>query len=643
MKDLTKKILISLVSIGLVFGTVFLDGKLNAADEKPEIPDIEVVEKGSDAQFVRDASSYVIDSGKEKRTVLLIKGNVLVRFDKGSLADLSFSPGEEYSRGINLELKKGRFWVNSINSARTVEVSTSVIKIANDPGIFDVKYFDDSLGIRAVRHGVEVSFLKNALILPESREMEISEAKIKSIGETISKLRYAKLSKEFPFYEAQEPDEWVSVNMSDDAKFAVDYENKMKQTIRNEGQRLSSNDESLLFKLNGALRATGRVLTFDSTKRNQKEISAVMDYFDSAMYALLVGNEALAKKRIDAWKELAKSMPMDEWNEAFFNRLNRYSFAMPSDVFFMAKRALVDVELSSGSNVALKLITSFTIEVLDTAAEGGGDEVKARTVAALTRFGNLVQSNINKIKNQDLKDGLFFQYIQFNDFLDRRSELLREEFLRIAALYEASNISLISSKEEANDQRQFFISEKIKRMMVLKKMMDTGGMPFNEARGAALFVANQIDEIKPAFSGTAVLSYFDDQMAALSPFITFLRSENAENLRGSFDENFKQFTSRISEAKQVAELLAKAGGGVKISPFRREELAGIVADDFSGTGISDVRILLPEAEDDNNVRVVGAKLEGKNFIGIYDTVRKVFSELAIEGERIPNAVRLVNL
>lgn len=640
MKRIISRIFLALICAGLVAGTVFLDEKLTSASAKPEISAVTVSEKGSDAKFVREGEDFSFDAGSESEMTLVFFENAVLRFNKGSSGVLRVSGSEIFPRKASLKLSSGRLWLNTLHSTLDLEIETPVLKILAAPGIFDIFYSDSNLTLRAIRRNLEISFLGNRLVLPENRQMTISESKIKNAEATIAKLRYSKLLKEFPFFALEEADSWMNANSEADAIFFEQYEKKVFGEIREGGPKMGSDDEGFLFNIEKLIQKTNLTLTFDPAKKEKKLTNGLVKYFDAGMYAMLTGKETLAKKRFAQFAETVtelQQLPPD-FEEALASRLDRLAFASPRENFFEAKSAL----RAAFKKPALANLQTALRDVLDLAASGADSETEQKVVTALRRFGSLVDSSVKRIRDQNASEDIFFQSVLLNDFLARNPLLLREEFLKISELFESAHLDLIATREEADDQRQFFISEKLRAIQMIKSLMDKEQTPFQDGRRSILLLANQIDALKPTFSDAAVLAYFDEQLANLKPFIAFLRSFQSDRVRGSFDADLKDFESRQAEIKEVTELLSTAGGGDQISASRREELAGMVASDFGPLEISNIKIILPAAEDDSRVKVVSAEMAGKSFTATYDTARKVFSDLVVEEEKIPNAIRLEN-
>lgn len=643
MKRIVSRILLSFFAAGLVSATLFLDEKLIAASQKPSSELVTVAFSGEGAKFERKEDFFVIESGPAAPTTLVFRENALARFSPKSSAKLQISEDKKGPRKAILELTSGRVWLNTIHSTLDFEIKTAAVKVEAPIGIFDIEYDNSNLTLKSIRHAISPEFLGNRLIIPEGREMTVSESKVSAAGETIAKLRYSKLFKEFPFNNLSEPDNWRSENEAADEKFFANYEKKILNEIRSNGPALGSDDESLPFKFKKLIDKASLTLTFDPSKKEKKQIENLMNYFDSAVFAMLIGKEELAKNRLTQFStlhsELAPELRGSETLKSEIAlQLDRFAFIGPRDTLAPAKSAIRSVV--GGSPLAL-LQTAFD-DVLDLAASGVDSETNEKVVTSLRRYGALVNSHVKRIRDPSESQNVFFQSVILNDFLSRNPHLLREEFLKISSLFESAHLNLIASREEADDERQFFIAEKLRSIQTLKILMERDVIPFQDARRSILLLANEIDALKPTFSDAAVLAYFEDQLKTLQPTIAYLRSPQADRVRGGFQEDFEDFKTRQDEIKEVTDLLAAASGGTQISASRREELAGIVASDFGPLGISEIKIILPESEDDSRVKVVSAELEGTSFTATYDTARKVLSDLAISEEKIPSAIRLEN-
>lgn len=645
MKGFALKFILPVICLLLVASTFFINERLSAISPEDAVSQVEILEQGQGAVFEKQNDAYILKSGAAAALVLVLNSNSIIRLDKGSDISLKFIENDDFSRTAEVGLFKGRIWIYTLNSSLKTELKTPSLQVLAEPGVFDIQYIGGNLTLTALRHNIDVEILGNKLVVPESRSMVISEEKIKNSADTIKKLRYSKLLKEFPYFAVSKPDAWIVSNQKKDSAFLEKYKESLFEDIRNGGVKLGADEDSFFFKFNKFLRDADVEFTFDPSRKIEKQTSTAFKYFDSGVYAVLTGNETLAIRRFEQFSFVASEMDSalkdasQSWNKSLEKHLDLLAFARPNDKFFQAKSALRLASKTSGFD-SLHLAYA---DILDTAAIGNDAETGQKVITALRRFGSQADFSLKRMKGDLAATDAFFTSIYLNEFLKSRPGLLKNEFLRISELFERFHLAGIGNREQTDDQRQFFIADKIKIIQMVKALIEADTVQFQDGRNSILLLANQIEALKPTFSDTAVLSYFDKQLADLAPFITFLRSSTAERIHGSYQEGFEDFKKQQAEFKQVAELLSTAAGGEQISASRREELAGIVAADIGSLGIKNIKITLPAVEGDSRVNVVNAEFEGKKFTGVYDTVRKVMSDIVFDSEKIPNSVKSENL
>lgn len=565
------------------------------------------------------AGTLLLDEKQEKAQALSQNKNVIIRVAPNSVSDLS-------SLDINeVTINTGRHWINTINSIRILKIKTPQVELIAEPGIFDIQYGGGRLIVESFRRSMEVNFLGKSLVVPEGRMMTIEEAKLNSNADTISKLYYSKLIKEFPFFALEKVDEWVESNQKADKEFFAAYEAERLGEIRSRGFKAGADESSLFYKLNGIFEDARMFLTFDAQKREQQKVKKVFDYLDSAAYAIVTGRNDLVQSWLNEFIAEAQNVSPAELQK----KLDDFAFVKPSDELFLVKNALQQVVFKDG----LEAVHEKFNNALDIASVGADEETKTKVIVKMHDFGNSAKQLIGGVKNGAY--GIFLESVRISDFLDRNIYLFNEEFLKLASMFEDAYLN--------DDQRQFLINEKIKRINIIKNVMESESIKYEDARAAILLLAKQIEVLKPIISDTAALAYLDQQISKLAPLIAFLKTSNTQNMRGSFVDNFADFNKRISEMGKIMQLLAASGGGGQISSVRREGLAAIVSNDLEGIKFSDIKMILPETEDDPRVIIESAKFESALVSGMYDTSKKIMTDIIFNGEKVQNAVRLENL
>ncbi|KKU79541.1 MAG: hypothetical protein UY05_C0027G0003 [Candidatus Peregrinibacteria bacterium GW2011_GWA2_47_7] len=629
MNNPAKKIILAVLSIVLVTATLFADQRLTRADNEDTSLALRVADHGDDAVFTHQGNVYALQAGAKARLTAVIGESVVVRLEPGSKATVSL-PYDLSQSVMHVSLSSGRVWINSLHSTLITTLTTAATTITADPGIFDISYKAAQITVTSYNRSAKIEFLNNNLVVPENRSLTVEGAKLNGNRATIAKLRYSKLYKEFPYTAVPAPDDWVTKNQNDDRAFADAYMQKVTNAIREGGPKVSVNQSGVLFQVASAAKTITRALTLDPARKNKTYIRAALAYFDAALYSALAGDNDVSKRWLDEFSTLASGIPSsDEWTRELAVRAARTSSTLSGDAFFNAHETVNALLV----HTPLERIHAQFNNVLDVAASGNDTETQARVVTALRQLGAVAKDNLVQMGGADAATGVFFESVLVNDFLNRTPRLLREEFLKIAELFESTHLRLLSKGEFSDDQKQFFMGEKINRIKVVHGLMEKDDVSFKEGRSAILLLADQIDALRPT-TDTAVLSYFDNQLKEQSQFIAFLRSSDADNVHENFQESFAQFTANVADIKKVNDLLSSSTGGTQISLFRREELAQIVNTDIATTGLTQIKLVLPEDEGVDIVTLQSANFQGTTVSASYDTVHKVFSNITFGKEQI---------
>ncbi|PIQ77785.1 hypothetical protein COV82_02860 [Candidatus Peregrinibacteria bacterium CG11_big_fil_rev_8_21_14_0_20_46_8] len=624
----------------LLGGTLFLELRQNpplraAADNFHE--EIQILEGRDDAVVKNEQERLLLTTGPAARLTLGIWDNALARFAPESEAALRIVH-DKAPRRVEFELDRGRVWINTRNSATTVHLTAGTTTLELEPGVFDIQYEKGVIIAVAMRRSLTATIAGRKIILPERRQIVISESKVARQAKTISQLRYSKLLKEYPFY-AADIDEWIEKNQSDDRAFYRAYQAQMDERLRQAGPHLGLDSESLSFKVNRTWNSAVAGLTLAPQRKAERNVASAFDYFDAGLFADLIGKRDIAQQRYTTFQRIVPQADAELVRAAAYLRFDQIAHINPSSQLFTAQLVIRDLLQKS----TLEKIHASFIDVLDAHAEGIDLDVQQNVVNLLNRFATLSDSSLQSVTDAALAEDILFEYIQLEDFIKRDDRFIRQEYLKILALLERAYLQVIDHKEEAQEQRQFFIQEKLKRIAKIQKKIERDELPFQQARQSILLLFTQIDELRPVVSDKAVLSFFDDELKKLLPLVTFLRSNSADNVQNNFAIHYETYRNRLNEAKEVRSLLESSVGGEEISPFRREELASLVVSALREVGIREVDINFPDDETSATVMITNAKFEGAEFSALYNTERRLFTNIIFNGEEIPNAVKLENV
>lgn len=645
MKRALNIIFIGLISAAFVGLTVIVDARMEKGPELTVSTEFLVTEKGADAHITQDKNSYQVSSGTKGSLSATIGGSAILRMAPKTTAQIVVENALPFPK-LKVQMTEGRIWVNTQASVFTLNFQSASVRATGGPGIYDLQYGDHIVIATALTRPLSVDMLGNPLVVPADRQMTIDESKLTTNGSTITQLKYSKLSKEFPYVAVDTTGVWFTQNQKNDALFNSEYRKQFSQTVRARGPVKNLESDSFISSASDVYKESIDLLTIDPAKKEERKRQDVLDTVHAAFYAVLIGNDAAVTQWTVAAVQKIQNLSNTDQNKMLLQGLlSEVAFADPGDTFFGLKNAL---RTAYSDAVSVRIQDNFS-DMLNIDAAGNDLETEQKIAVKMRQFGTYISDKdlVASFQNPSApiygaKD-IFFLGVELSDFLDRHPGLLKQENLSMIEQFESAYLSTIGSRSDADEMRQYYISQKLKRIMVLRSLMEKEDLAFQDARKSILLLASQIEGLSPTSSDAAVISYFENQLKDLSPLIAFLRSSTAENLHGSFKENFDDFNSRVDEMKKVTELLATAVGGTQISPFRREELAGMLATDLGPIGMTNIRLTLPDVEDAVKVKIEEASFESNRITALYDTDRKVFTSLTLNGESVPYTIRLENM
>lgn len=605
MKSIISKVLVSLLSIGLVAGTMFLEERFAAAEVRPAAAEvIRVLEKGAGASFQKKGESYDFSAGSSGRLAAALNNNAILRFEPDSEGSLSVS---------KITLKSGRLWVNTLASPLILEVESAGSTAKLFPGIFDVSADGGKLEVAAHRHFADIYSGKGGMTVTEGSGTKKKDA-------------------------------WVAANAADDDKFLLEIRMKAEADIRKRGPVLGKNGASVFSKLGKVFSGITSALDFMPSGKSDGGIDGAFNFFDAAVFAQLIGDKELASVRLQEFIDEAQQLSQEARQSPRFkteleSRKNAFAFASPDSKFFTARSSLRRLSESS----PFESLNQAFADLLDAALAASDDGHKKTFEDIMRKFSSLVTSSQSALRKPESQETALFLRTRFQSFLETHPRYYSPENLKILNIFEEAVISGFRQGEEADEFRISFIAEKIKILKALNELMQKEEILFLSARKGFIALNDEIQSLRSGLADTGAFAEFDADLDAFAEFLSFLRSSNADQVKGNFAEPFEEFKKRQQEFAQVSELLGKASGGEQISGNRREELAAVVAADFGEIPATGIKITLPENEDDTRVRIIAASFEGKSFTGMYDTTRKVLSDIVFDAEKLSNPIRLKDI
>ncbi|PJC36930.1 hypothetical protein CO046_03135 [Candidatus Peregrinibacteria bacterium CG_4_9_14_0_2_um_filter_53_11] len=621
----------------LLAGGYFMDGFFSAKVQYAQSSALTAL-AGESAAVTETERGLSVAVTSQEPLVLTLDRTIVLRFSPGTKAEVSWERLSPLD-GLNLELTAGRLWVNTQNHTTSTNVTAGpMVSALFEPGVVDLQLGEGKLLIASVRHDARATFANKTILVPQDRQLSLLLAKIQRSQKELAQLHYDKLIKEFPLDVLDKSDPWTSYNTREDEAHAQKVRLSFADHVRTSGPRFPLSGENLLSSFEGVLKSISLSLTFDGKKRLERSTQTIFDYLDTALYALVVGNQRAADLFLNRFNQEATAAGVAPSDPLMASYRARLAFAQPRDAFFKAREAVRKLS----ADTSIKKLGRLFNDVLDAAVSDPATERNEQMTLGMRRLTQAIDGSfLSSLGQADAEELLLFS-TRYMSLLRNQPMLITEEFLTVNEKLQEVHLNFLS-RADAVDRQQYFVSEKLSLIKFLKAQLEAEKIDFQPTRRALLYLVSRIDAVRPVFSEAAYLTYVDSQLMQLADFIAFVRSPEGEQANGSFTEELDVYKKAVEEAQKIRELLSSADGGGAISPFRREELAAEVSKDLYGIGLKDIKVQLPDSEQNPVVRIVTAKFESATFSANYDTNRKLFSEVVFRGQEVGNSIRLENL
>jgi hypothetical protein len=302
-----------------------------------------------DILSTQDSSDLVINFAKDGE----------LRLDKGT--KVLVSAVSEQGVGYVFKVLEGRVWLENAYSNADVNLlvdgavvfpgqSSVYVKVYSGRADISVSQNDAVLGLIATDFKGKKLIDENAgevinkLYLPQGTMVSVSADKVKENRETIGKLLYSKLVKEFNYsiFDKSEliSDLWLSKNVERDSVLAAKIRDERLKDIRTRGVKYSTLEDSN-YKIDQTLRDVSNALTFSDKKVGQRNLDALYDLLYDSQYLFDYGRKDEAQERLNTFNSMANQLFLiygDELKKQYIERVrDEYeylSFANPGDSLF---------------------------------------------------------------------------------------------------------------------------------------------------------------------------------------------------------------------------------------------------------------------------------------------------------------------
>ncbi len=593
-----KKLIIILVAGGLFFVSFLYEGNVLSTIASQQghqfavgkiSSQVEVNRNGKGLLFGSNADlemGDVIYSGNNEDISLLFAQDGELRLDKNSRLEITYIDFE--NQKYIFKLLSGRIWLQNVYSSANVNILFDGGIVIPGQSVVLVSLNGENTQVYANKGGVILGFVENInaitenidennsviinkLFLPFGTEATVYANKIKENKDTIQKLLFSKLIKEFNYATFDKKnlssDFWLNNNISKDARLTENIRNKRLQNIRTRGLKYLSLDTNN-YKIDQDLRGIFNNLTVFKDRVAKRDLVSLYDLLYDAEYLFDYGRKDEGQKRLNKFVELADQLFEkygDELKKSYVDRIHReyefLSFVNPVDSLFDLKKVLENIylDLIKGSDLELSVKFEFLtnqIGVIGYYAENNDfKNLKTAFDTYMENFKILSESyqkeitnNIALVQRQNQAlDNLFNQY----------ASLYRQNYFTNKLFIENKYLSLLPANQDKIEEIQNIIVQRINFLNRLEIFYLNGDVPLMDAQNILALEFSEIEKIRQlGNSKVAVSQIFQERMDYFGVFGQFINSSDISsikqvNLKTQY-ENFKNnFKSGVVAGKNM--------------------------------------------------------------------------------------------
>jgi hypothetical protein len=559
------------------------------------------ITRGGQELELRDGSGLetgdMISSFELDNVVLKYATDGQLRLAKNSqvLVDVLDDQAAEYV----FEVVAGGVWLNNLYSNANVNLLVDGAVVRPGQGIIYVNAEEGKSLVYSNTNNAMIYFVPmdylaagvlarddqriiNRLLLPQGTQMTVFESKIANNQETIGRLLYSKLVKEFQYgvYDSAQirRDMWLNKNVEKDQLLALEVKNVRLADIRSRGVKYNDLN-SPLYQLEKRARGISNSLTFSENKKTERELEHLYDLLYDSQYLFDIGNQAAALIRLNEFSIGSSSLLVSassEMQEKFINKVKQeydyLSFLNPSENLYGLKLVLEQIYLNgiegdvNEMEIRFEILTDKLNRLNYYAFNNELRQIKVVFVEYVNSFRSLFnayksdlmeRSSLIQQQNQ-LLDNLFTQYPEFYAL----------EYFVDKIYVENQYLSLLPEGNDKYEEIQTMVNQRINFLLKLENFFLDGKVSVAAAQNIVGLLIDKIDELQlPSSYQVAVAQLFNQRLESFRDFYRFLNSPEYVNpgvREGTLRQRFDQFkadraASGVQDTASVSELVMETG------------------------------------------------------------------------------------
>lgn len=422
----------------------------------------------------------------------------------------------------------------------------------------------------------------NRLLLPQGTQLTVFESKIANNQETIGRLLYSKLVKEFQYgvYDTAQTrkDMWLNKNVEKDQLLSLEVKNVRLADIRSRGVKYNDLN-SPFYQLDKRWRGISNSLTFSADKKTERELEHLYDLLYDSQYLFDIGNQAAALIRLNEFSIGSSTLlasASSEMQTKFINKVKQeydyLSFLNPSENLYGLKLVLEQIYLNGIKGNANEMEIRFEIltDKLNRLNYYAFNNELKQIKVVFAEYVNSFRSLFNEYKDALVERSSLIQ--QQNQLLDnlftQYSEFYALEYFVDKIYVENQYLSLLPDGNDKYEEIQTVVNQRINFLLKLENFFLEGKVNVAEAQNIVGLLIDKIDELQlPSSYQVAVAQLFNQRLEGFRDFYRFLNSPeyaNAGIREGTLKQRFEQFkadraASGVQDNESVSELVMESG------------------------------------------------------------------------------------
>lgn len=569
----------------------------------------------------------------------------LIRLVEGSSFYINEIVEEDGFYTISLTLEGGAMWISNMGGVLDLMLETDNFMFQNVDGYYYVEKQADNVFAYAYKHPLRVHFLDeqdnslNSYLLPEGYYGVYEESSVTSV---VSDLRYAKLTKEYPFYslaDEQYLEFWDDFVVIDDSRY-VEILSEFKTLVRR-NYDVYYEGGGFLAKIGDAMRFLREYLTFIDAKKDQWIEQDTLRSLNSALYLSVKGEE---EEAVDILLAMEEGTVDSDYYKEYLNYLNVVlNNSLYSDELYAVKDYLRSLLWGSTEEGEIVILRERLNEMYDLVNEGKVTDAKEAFSDYERGWFSFLAMSVSELSpyRKDVSE----ERELLSVFLQQESGFYSAKYFDLLENFEQAVVKVAVSGADLDEERQAFVSDKIKVLNNIEDLLRVNGIEVEDATEVMLLLLDSaevlMDEIA---SEAAILSYFEEQLAEAMLVLQFINSAEYTGLSGTFDERFEAYLEKQADVEELQEYLQAIHLGVdEGSELTLTEAKDIVYGALDSIGVSYDAVTSLGDSAYRLFEIEGASVNEVSFEARYDREGELIYDLSVGDVEFATGVNLDDL